>query len=76
MFYMNDMSFKCLLGVSFWTVLPRDVFSNSIKILWWSIFAKIVNDFSPLTIFAKKDPSFMFEWVLNKLWAKMPEAYT
>ena len=45
MFYMIEMSLKYILGVSFWTVLPRDVFRNSIKSLWWSIFKKIVNDF-------------------------------
>ena len=32
MFYMNeDMFFKCLLDV-FWTVLPRDVFVNPVKV--------------------------------------------
>ena len=40
MFYMTEeMSVKYLLGVYFWTVLPRDVIRNSI------IFMKIVNDF-------------------------------
>ena len=27
------------------TVLPRDVFGNPIKSLWWNFFAKIVNKF-------------------------------
>ena len=41
MFYMiEEMSLKYLLGVSFWTVLPRDIFRNSIKSLCWSIFEK------------------------------------
>ena len=52
MFYMTeDMSFKCLI---FLNVLPRDLFRNPTKSLWWSIFAKIFKDFKSLTIFAKK----------------------
>ena len=39
---------------NFLTVLLRDVFRNPVKSLWWSVFAKIVNDFKPFTIFAKK----------------------
>ena len=34
------MSLKYLLGESFWTVLPRDIYRNSIKSLCWSIFEK------------------------------------
>ena len=41
---IEEMSFKCVLDV-FWTVLSIDVFRNPSKSLWWSIFAKIVNDF-------------------------------
>ena len=63
---IEEMSFKCVLDV-FWTVLSIDVFRNPIKSLWWSIFAKIVNDFQPLAIFAKKALSLMFKWVLNRL---------
>ena len=37
-----------------WKVLLRDVFRNPIKSLWWSFFAKVVNDFYLLTLFAKK----------------------
>ena len=44
MFYTIEMSSKCLLDV-FWPVLPRNIFRNPIKSLWWSIFAKIVNYF-------------------------------
>ena len=36
------MFFKCLM---FLTVLPRDVFKNPTKSLWWSFFAKIDNKF-------------------------------
>ena len=40
MFYMiGEMSFNFL------TVLLTDVFRNSIKSLWWSVFAKIVPKF-------------------------------
>ena len=50
---IEEMSFKYLLYV-FWTVLPRNVFRNPIKSLWWSIFAKIVKNFQPLTVFLQK----------------------
>ena len=53
MFYMiEEMSFKCLLDVPLWIVLPRDVFRNPIKTE--AYFAKIVNNFQPLTISVKK----------------------
>ena len=31
------------------------------------LFAKIVNDFQSLTVFAKKAPSEIFDWILNAL---------
>ena len=55
MFYMiEEMSFKCLLDI-FWTVLPKDVFRNPIKSLWWSFFCKDIKQFLAvqLTIFEK-----------------------
>ena len=36
---IEDMSFKCFLDV-FWSVLPRDIFRNPIKSLWWSNFCE------------------------------------
>ena len=33
---IEEMSFKCLLDVPFWIVLPRDIFRNPIKSLRWS----------------------------------------
>ena len=39
---------------NFLTVLLIDVLRNPIKSLWRSVFAKIVNDFKPFNIFAKK----------------------
>ena len=48
---IGEISFKCQF---FLTVMSRDVFRNPIKSLWWNVFAKIVNDFQQLTIFAKK----------------------
>ena len=38
--------------------------------LQWKFFAEILNGFKLLTIFAKKAPSQMFEWVENKLLVK------
>ena len=39
---------------NFLTVMLRDVYRNPIKSLWWRVFSKIINDFWPFTIFAKK----------------------
>ena len=39
---IRQMSFKCLI---FLTVYPRDVFTKPIKILWWTVFVNVVNDF-------------------------------
>ena len=43
---IEEVPFKCLLDVTFWTVLPGDILRNPIKSLRWRIFAKIVKDFS------------------------------
>ena len=51
--YGCGVSFKYLLDV-FWPVLPRDIFRNLTKSLWWSNFCNPSNNFPPLTIFAKK----------------------
>ena len=37
---IGEMSFRCLLDVLFWTVLPRDVLTNPVKSLRWSIFCE------------------------------------
>ena len=41
-----------------------EAYLESSQNLWWSFFAKIVNDFSALNYFCKK-ASWMFDWVLN-----------
>ena len=38
---------------------------NLFKYLRWNVFASPVNDFKPLTIYAKNTPSQMFQGVLN-----------
>ena len=38
---------------------------NPVEHLRWSAFAKIINGQKPLTAFAKKAPSWMFNWILN-----------
>ena len=67
LYMIEEMSFKCLLDV-FWPMLPREVFRNPIKSLWWSNFCEHSNDFQPLIILQKKAPSQMFRWVLNRPW--------
>ena len=52
--YLNLLFISVTTFLKFLTVLPRDLFRNPIKSLWWSVFAKIVKDFQPFTIFAKK----------------------
>ena len=55
---IREVSFyKCLF---FFTVLPRNVFRNPVKSLWWSIFAKIAND---LLILQRS--CIIFDWVRN-----------
>ena len=71
---IEEMFFKCLLDV-FWPVLPRDIFRNPIKSLWWSIFCKHSLQFSAFNYFCKKAPSWMFKWFLNSPWAIMSEVY-
>ena len=34
--------------------IAKDVFRNPTKSLWWSFFAKVVNNFYLLTLFYKK----------------------
>ena len=75
MFYMIEMSFKYLLDVPSWTVLPRDVFRNPIKSLRWGIFCEESQRFLAVNYFCKRAPSQMFKWALNRLWATMSEAY-
>ena len=41
-----------------------EAYLESSQNLWWSFFAKIVNEFSALNYFCKK-ASWMFDWVLN-----------
>ena len=48
----------------------RGVFSTWPNICNGAFFAKVVNDFKLLTIFAKKAPSQMFDWVENRLLVK------
>ena len=46
MFYMiEEMSFKGLLGVFFWTVLQDTYLETQSKVYGGAFFAKIVNDF-------------------------------
>ena len=35
--------------------IAKDVFRDPTKSLWWSFFAKVVNNFYLLTLFEKKD---------------------
>ena len=57
MHYMIEkISFKYFLDV-FWPVLPRDLFKNPIKSLWWSNFCKQSQRFSAVNYFYKKAPS-------------------
>ena len=57
MHYMIEkISFKYFLDV-FWPVLPRDLFRNPIKSLWWSNFCKQSQRFSAVNYFYKKAPS-------------------
>ena len=39
---------------TFFDSIAKNCIQNPIKSLWWSFFAKIVNDFQLLTFFAKK----------------------
>ena len=48
----------------------RDVFKTWSNIYNGAFFAEILNGFRLLTIFAKKPPLQMFEWVENMLLAK------
>ena len=45
---------KYLLNGYFFDSIAKSRIQNLIKSLWWSFFAKIVNDFQLLTFFAKK----------------------
>ena len=65
------MSFKCYLDI----IAKRCILATQLKVYDEAFFAKIVNDFQPLTTFAKKASSQMFEWVQNRLCAMMSEAY-
>ena len=53
-FKMND----------FFDTIAKSRIQNPIKSLWWSFFAKIVNDFYKLTFFAKK-PHHKYQAVLS-----------
>ena len=44
----------------------RDVFRTLSNIYKGAFFAKILNSFKLLTIFEKKIPSQMFDWVENR----------
>ena len=48
----------------------RGVFATWSNIYNGAFFAKILNGFKLLTIFARKAPSQMFNWVENRLLAK------
>ena len=48
----------------------RDVFRTWSNLYNGAFFAKILNGLKLLTIFAKKAPSQIFDWVENKLLAK------
>ena len=61
--YFSDISFSLyytLLHVSGYLQKP-------VEHLCWSIFAKIVNGFELLTIFANKSPSQISAWVENMI---------
>ena len=45
---------KYLLNGYFFDSIAKSRIWNPVKSLWWRFFAKIVNDFKPLTFFAKK----------------------
>ena len=47
----------------------RGVFKTQSNIYNEAFFAKILNGFKLLTIFVKKAPSQMFDWVENRLLA-------
>ena len=40
-------------------------FQNPVEHLRWSFFEEIINSFQLLTVFTKKAPSQIFNWVLN-----------
>ena len=46
-------------------VNTKDVFRTQSNIFDGAFFAKAINGFQPLTIFAKGFPYQMFDWVLN-----------
>ena len=55
MFYMiEEMSFKCLLDVSFGQYCQEKLLETQSKVYGGAFFANIVNNFQLLTIFAKK----------------------
>ena len=42
---------------TFFDSIAKSHIKNPIKSPWWSFFAKIVNNFQLLTVFAKKQPT-------------------
>ena len=66
----NDKKFVSSLVFHFTTPFIGCLQRLVVEHVQWKFFAEILNGFKLLTIFAKKAPSQMFEWVENKLLVK------